>query len=66
MSEPPQQNEPEQGGHDEVQERGKNPTLDQLTQTRNEKTHQRGDDVTCRTLFHNNVENWANFRAKRA
>jgi hypothetical protein len=31
--------------------------LDQLTQAGNEKTHQRGNDVTSRTLFHNNFEN---------
>ena len=57
MSQPPQQNEPEQGGHDEVEERGENAALDQLTQAGNEKTHQRGNDVTSRTLFHNNFEN---------
>jgi len=56
MSEPPQQNEPEHAGYDEVHQRRNNSALDQLTQSRDEKTHQRGDDITRRTLLHNNVE----------
>ena len=57
MSEPSQPNEPEQAGHNEVQQRGKNPALDQLTQARDKKTHERGNDITRRTLRHTNVEN---------
>ena len=63
MSEPPQPDEPEQGGPNEVQQRGKNPALDQLTQARDKKTHERGNDITRRTLRHTNVEKGVNFRA---
>jgi hypothetical protein len=56
MSEPPQKNEPEQGGPNEVEQRGKNPALDQLTQARDKKTHERGNDITRRTLFHTKIE----------
>ncbi len=59
MSEPPQPNEPEHAGHDEVHQRRNNPTLNQLTQARDEKTRKRGNDITSRTLFHNNIEKWA-------
>ena len=60
MSEPPQPNEPEQAGPNEVQQRGKNPALGQLTQARDKKTHECGNDVTRRTLRHTNVEKWIN------
>jgi hypothetical protein len=63
MSEPPQPNEPEQASPNEVQQRGENPALDQLTQARDKKTHERGNDITRRTLLHTNVEKWVSFRA---
>jgi hypothetical protein len=63
MSEPPQPNKPEQAGPNEVQQRGKNPALGQLTQARDKKTHERGNDITRRTLLHTNVEKWVSFRA---
>jgi hypothetical protein len=46
-----------------VQQRSKNPALDQLTQARDKKTHERGDDITRRTLLHTNIEKWVSFRA---
>jgi hypothetical protein len=63
MAEPPQPDEPEQAGPNEVQQRGKNPTLDQLTQAGNKKTHERRNDITRGTLLHTNIEKWVSFRA---
>lgn len=53
MSKPTQPNEPEQAGHHEVQQRGKNPALDQLTEARDKKTHQGSNDISSGTLSHN-------------
>ena len=62
MPEPAQQNKPKHAGHDEVHERRDNPALDQLTQARDEKAHQRGNDITRRTLLHNNLWEMGRFQ----
>ena len=53
MPKPPQQDQPEQPGDYELQYRRENPALNQLAQTRDEKTNKRGNDITRRTLTHN-------------
>ena len=53
MPKPAQPNKPEQAGHHEVQERSKNPALDQLTEARDKKAHQGSNDISGRTLTHN-------------
>ena len=62
MSKPPQPDQPEESGYYEVHERREYPALNQLAQARNEKTHQRRDDITGRTLTHNIIELWTTFR----
>jgi len=62
VSKPPQPDQPEEPGSYEVHERGQYPTLNQLSQARNEKTHQRRDNITGRTLTHNIIELWTTFR----
>jgi hypothetical protein len=64
MSEPSQENEPEQGGHHEVEQRGKNAALGQLTQARDKKTHERGNDITRRSLLHTDIEKCISFPGK--
>jgi hypothetical protein len=56
VSEPPQPDEPKEPGSYEVHQRRKDPSLNQLSQARNEKTHQRRDNITGRTLTHNIIE----------
>ena len=56
MSKPPQPDQPEEPRDDKMYYRREYPALNQLAQSRNEKTHQRCDDVTGGTLTHNVVK----------
>lgn len=53
MSEPPQPDQPEKSSDYEMDYRRENPALNQLAQPRNEKTHERCDDITGGSLTHN-------------
>jgi hypothetical protein len=56
VSKPPQPDQPEEPRDYKMHYRREYPALNQLTQSRNEKTHQRCDDVTGGTLTHNVVK----------
>jgi hypothetical protein len=53
MSQPPQQDQPEERREDEVRQGSQDPALNQLAEARNEKTYERRDNITGRTLAHN-------------
>lgn len=62
MDEPPEENKPEHGREDELDERHQKPPLKQLPEAGNKETAQRRDHVAGRTLTcHGNT-----FSAKKA
>jgi hypothetical protein len=52
VPEPAQPNQPEKPSYYEMHYRREYPALNQLAQARNEKTHERCDDITGGTLAH--------------
>jgi hypothetical protein len=52
VSKPAQPDQPEKPSDYEMHYRREYPALNQLAQPRNEKTHERCDDITGRTLTH--------------
>jgi hypothetical protein len=56
VSEPSQPDQPEKSSDYKMHYRREYPALNQLAQPRNEKTHERCDDITGGTLTHNIIK----------
>jgi hypothetical protein len=56
VPEPPQPDQPKKSSDYEMHYGREYPALDQLAQPRNEKTHERCDDITGGTLTHRIVK----------
>jgi hypothetical protein len=50
MDEPSEQEDPEDAGEDEEENRRKESSLEQLSESGDEETRQRGDDIACGAL----------------
>ena len=50
MDDPPHEDDPEQGGKNELNDRFEQTALQQLSESRDEEAAKRGDDIPCGTL----------------